>query len=173
MGQNNEEKVTWLFYENPSERFYLRQIARLTKVPKSTVQRLLPKLIKEGLITKEGSKPVDYYRANTTNFYYKLNKRNAMILKIYQSGLVEYIRNKLNPECIILFGSISKGEYDHKSDIDIFVQAEETSVKLEKFETKLKHKINLFFETSFKNLSKELFNNIINGYKLEGFIRLE
>ena len=57
--------------------------------------------------------------------------------------------------------------------MDIFVQAKESSLDLDKFEKKLKHKINIFFETNLEKLSPELFNNIVNGVKLRGFLKIK
>jgi predicted nucleotidyltransferase len=64
------------------------------------------------------------------------------------------------------------GEYNKNSDIDLFVQIDKKEISLTKFETKLKHKINLFFEGNLNKLSNELFNNIINGIKLSGYLKL-
>jgi len=60
-----------------------------------------------------------------------------------------------------------------KSDIDLFVQAKERSINLLKFERKLKHKLNLYFEEDLNKMSSELFNNIINGIKLSGYLKLK
>jgi len=48
MGQDVEE----LFFENPVKEFYLRQITRLTGIPKTTVSRRLKKLIERKIILK-------------------------------------------------------------------------------------------------------------------------
>ncbi|MBD3361832.1 hypothetical protein GF358_03500 [Candidatus Woesearchaeota archaeon] len=103
---------------------------------------------------------------------FKIHKQQTITLKIYDSGLIDHIENKLHPRCIILFGSVRKGEYTKKSDIDLFVQAQTKQINLEKYEKKLKHKINLFFEKDFHKLSKELLENLINGIKLSGYIRI-
>ena len=42
-----------------------------------------------------------------------------------------------------------------------------------KFEKELNRKINVFFEENFDKLSKELKQNVINGYKLNGFLRVQ
>jgi len=95
------------------------------------------------------------------------------IQKIYDSKLIDFLSEIFNPKCIVLFGSFSKGEYDKTSDIDIFLQAEEKTYDLSKHEKKLKHTINLFFESDLTKISNELFNNIINGIKLAGYIKVK
>lgn len=172
MGQKQKKKIEWLFFENPEKRFYLREIARATKIPKTTVARMLKELKKDGIISKEKNKPFDYYKAFVENPQYKRCKKIAMIEAIYKSGLIDNLVEQIMPKSIILFGSMSKGEYDVKSDIDLFVQAQEENFDLRVFEKRLKHKINLFFEKNPEKLSNELLNNIINGNKLYGFMKL-
>jgi predicted nucleotidyltransferase len=167
------KKVKELFFENPSKEFYLREIGKATNVPITSTKRILNKLKNEGLTTKLKIKPYPKYRANTESFYYMYHKKNNLIEKIYESGLIAYLVKELSPALIILFGSCAKGEYNFKSDIDLFVQSEENKINLAKYEKILKHKINVFFDKSIHNLSQELANNVLNGEKLYGFIRLK
>ncbi|MFC1690756.1 nucleotidyltransferase family protein [Nanoarchaeota archaeon] len=165
MGQIEE-----LFYENPGKEFYLRQLSRLTRTPKTTAARTLNQLIKNKLITRNKNEPYDTYSANTENPLYKFYKTQDILERIHKSGVIEYIYKHTNPKAIILFGSCAKGDYTKDSDIDIFVQSNKTNLDLS---FKLKHKINLFFETNLNKLSNELLNNILNGITLHGLIRLE
>lgn len=87
-------------------------------------------------------------------------------------GLLDYLSENLMPDCIILFGSASKGEDMKDSDIDLFIQSKEKKVKLDKFEKKLNRKINIFYCERYEDLSKELKNNIINGIILKGYLRV-
>lgn len=169
MGQ---DKILDLFFEEPNRLFQIREIARLTKIPKSTVARILKKLLEEKLIIKKKENIIGYM-ANESNANFRLKKKITFLEKIYKSGLITYFEEQFYPKCIILFGSFSKGEYNKKSDIDIFIQAKEKNYNIEKFEIKLKHAINLIFDEKLSNLSNELFNNIINGIKLEGYIKIK
>lgn len=165
MGQDIKNKVLEIFYEHPDKRFTIREISKLTKIPRATVHKLLLELKKEKLITKENS------AENSLRF--KTKKINFFIEKIAESGLVEEIINKLNPSNIILFGSIRKGDSIKESDIDIFAEsALRKKINLEKFEKRLKHKIQLFVESDIKKLGNELANNIVNGIKLFGSIKI-
>lgn len=171
MGQ--KKKILKLFFEQPAKSFQIREIAKLSKIPKTTANRYINELLKENLIKKEKKGVFPSYTSNETEFYYKFYKKIYFLEDIYRSGLIEDIEKKLYPKSIILFGSFAKAEYTKDSDIDIFVQAKEQSIDLLKFEKKLKHKINLFFEENLNNVSKELFNNIINGTKLAGYIKVK
>ena len=165
MGQ---KRIVQLFFEEPSRNFGIREIAKLAKVPKTSVSRHLKGLLKEELIThgKGG------YAGNDANPFFKVCKKMHFLEESAKSGIIEFLQEDLYPKCIILFGSFAKGEYIKSSDIDIFVQAKEKGIDLSKFEKKLKHKVSIFFEERLEKLSNELFNNLINGIKLGGYIKL-
>ena len=169
---DRKRDVLELFFENPSEEFYLRQMARKIKVPKTTLSRILKELLKEKLITKIKSEPFDNYTANTEYPLYRFYKKQCMLERIHKSELIDYLVNEAQPKAIIMFGSCAKGEHDEKSDIDLFVQSHEETLNLERFEKKTGHKISIIFEQELRNISEELRNNIINGTILYGMIRL-
>ena len=87
-----------------------------------------------------------------------------------ESGLIEYLEEKLFPKVIVLFGSYRKGEDMIDSDIDLFVECKKEELNLSLFEKKLKRKIQLHFKEDFNSFPKELKNNIINGIVLYGFL---
>mgnify|MGYP002824656031 CR=1 FL=1 len=160
------------FFENPSKEFHIRELARELKIPKTTVSYHINGFLKEKLIIKNLKGVFPSFRANETHEKYRFYKKEEFLKKLIESKLLDFLENEFNPKCIVLFGSFAKSEYDRKSDVDIFVQSKESKYSLGKYEKLLKHKINLFFEHDLNNLSKELLNNIINGVKLRGFIRL-
>jgi predicted nucleotidyltransferase len=172
MGQKEKAKILGIFFEEPNRNYQIRKIAKITGIPKTTVSRYIQLLVKQGLVKKVKGRTISFV-ANETNPLYKFYKKMYFLEEICKVGLAEYLEESLSPKCIILFGSFAKGEYSSKSDIDLFVQAKEQKIDLSNFERKLKHRINIFFEEKFENLSKELFNNIINGMKLSGYIKLK
>ena len=167
-----EDNVKDLFYNFPSREFQVREISRLSFVPKTTVQRILGDLIKEKMVVAKKGNVFRSYLADNTSFWYLFFKRNDLVEHIYSSGLVTFLEDIFHPKTIILFGSGAKGEYVKESDIDLFLLAGEKNIDLSKFEKKLKRKINVIFKESYSDLNAELFNNIINGVKLSGYIKL-
>lgn len=164
MGQMDKkgDRILEVFYEWPQKKFTVRELAKMTKVPKSTVQKYLTVLKKEKLIL-EGN------LANNSDLLFKTKKINFYVEKVVESGLVGGLVEKLNPSCIILFGSIRKGEAVKESDIDLFVEAPvEKKLELEVYEKKLKREIQLFVHKDIKDLPDHLFNNVTNGIKLYG-----
>ncbi|MCK4588808.1 MAG: nucleotidyltransferase domain-containing protein [Nanoarchaeota archaeon] len=173
MLHTNKLKIMQLFFEQPSKYFQIREISRLTKLAVTSVKNYLDELKKEELILRKKAGVFPAYIANQENRMFKVYKQADMFLRIYSCGLVDFLEENLHPRSIILFGSVRKGEYTKESDIDIFVETKEKSLNLSKYEKKIKHKINLYFKENINNLSKELFNNIINGIKLSGYIKIK
>jgi predicted nucleotidyltransferase len=175
--KDNRHKILKLFFEDPLPKgigFQLREISRKAKLAPTSVKRYLNELEKEKLIIKKKHRIHNYpiYYANRENEYFMFLKKIDMIQSIKESGLLDYLKNTCMPDAIILFGSASRGEDIKDSDIDLFLLCKEKKLDLEKYEKGLKRKINIFFESNFDKLSKELKNNIINGVILEGYLKV-
>lgn len=170
--KNNTYRILELFIEFPTKDFSIRGIARHLKLSHATILKYITDLERLKLIKKKEETLYPTYFANTESQQYKFYKRNWLVFKITESGVIDYIQKETLSSSIILFGSGAKATITEKSDIDIFVEANETNLDLEKYEKKLNHKINLLFEPNINNLSKELKNNIINGIILYGFIKI-
>ena len=157
----NLDRVLEVVYEHPGKMFTIRELANATGIPRATVHSYLAELKKQGLVTKEN-------RPAETGLF-KTKKAFFFAEKLITSGLIDFIIKELNPSCIILFGSVRKGESVRDSDIDLFI---ETPIKkdlhIEIFEKKLKHPLQLFIHKDIHELPPKLFNNIVNGIKLYG-----
>ena len=172
MIQRNKLRIMNIFFEEPARNFYLREVSRITKIAVMTTRKYLMELEKEGLILKDKSTLYPSYKANDTSRLFRAYKQQAMILLICSSGLIDYLEKAMLPRCIVLFGSIRKGEYTKNSDIDLFIQAQKKELEFGKFEKMLKHKISPLFEPNLAELSEELLNNIINGIVLYGSLKI-
>lgn len=167
MGQVNQkwDKMLQLFYEYPQKSFTVREIAQKTKTPSSSVQRYLVSLKRMQLITKENQLE--------QSSYVRFLKMGFFVERLYLSGLLDFLEKEFAPSCIILFGSIRKGEYDAESDIDLFLASVHVKdVDLHLYEKKLGHKIQLFLEKDVKDLPVRLRNNVLNGIKLGGYFTI-
>ncbi len=174
MGQmdQNRDKVLHLFYNYPSKSFQIRELGRLSKVSKTSVQRILVNLRKNKIITLKKGAIYSSYTASVLYWKYILLKKAYFLEQVYESGLVDYVQTTLHPQVIILFGSGAKGDYVVESDIDIFVLGSTKEINVRMFERRLKRKISVVVKESYADLSAELFNNVINGVKLRGYIKL-
>ena len=168
----NRYKILQEFFNFPRRNFHIRELSRITKITQPSMINHLNELVKENLILKEKKGLYPTFRANRENELFKVYKKTNIIIQISQSGLLNYVYDSCLPTAIILFGSASKGEDTEESDIDLFIQASDKKLKLEKYEKILNRKINLFFKENFSKLSSELKNNILNGIMLRGYIKV-
>ncbi len=160
------------FFDSPRKSFQIREISRIVKLAHPSVIKHLQVLEKMGFILKEKKGVYPAFKANRDSEDFKLLKKQNIVWRIHQCGLLGLLEEKFLPDCIVLFGSCARGEDNEESDIDLFVQAKEEDIKFEKFEKLLKRKINILFEPKLKNLSKELLNNIINGQVVYGYLKV-
>lgn len=164
-------RILQLFFDSPTKLFQLREISRLINVSLPSVINHVKKLEKEGFIKREKKGVYESYTANKTDRF-KLYRRSDILIRLYESGLIEYLDDELSPSVIVLFGSASRGEDIEDSDIDLFILAKEEDLDLKKYEKKLKRKIEPFFEEKIKDIPKELLNNINNGIVLKGYLKV-
>ena len=100
-------------------------------------------------------------------------KRVDNLKLIYESGLADYLEKEFAGATIILFGSYSRGEDTNRSDIDIAIIGRKNKlIDLKIFESLLEREINLNFYDSFKEIHKNLKENLLNGIILFGGIEL-
>ncbi len=165
-------RVLQEFFDFPRKDFQMRELSRRINLAQPSVINHLKTLVKDNLIIKEKKGLYPTFRANRDNELFKIYKKTNLLLRIYQTGIINYIYDSCLPNSIILFGSASKGEDIEESDVDLFVQSKEKKLGLERYEKLLNRKISLFFKENFSKLSKELKNNILNGIILNGYIKV-
>jgi len=166
MRQKTESKIMETLYENPTVKFTMRELTKKTGLPRATVHKYIQAIKKQKLITEENSAE--------DSLFFKIKKIDFFVEKIVSCGLIEFLVNELNPSCIILFGSIRKGDSNLSSDIDLFVESSsDKKINVEKYESKLRHKIELFVEKKISDLPEHLFNNVVNGIKIYGSFKVK
>ena len=161
----NRYKILQVFFDNPTKNFQLREISRNVNLGLPSVTAHIKAL------EKEKGNIYSVYKANKTKKF-KIYKRNNILIRLHESGLIDFLLNSLSPNVIVLFGSASRGDDIETSDIDLFIQSKQQNLKLEKYEKILKRKINLLFEEKIKDMPKELLNNIINGITIHGYLKV-
>ncbi len=177
--KNNTNRILNIFFENPSKRFQLRELSRISKISTTGVKSALLEILDEELIIKTKEKNYEYYEANRDGLKYKFLKKFSSIKLLYETGIIDYLEKELDyPEAIFLFGSAARGEDVERSDFDIFVLAsKKKEIDLNKYKKMLKREIKLMimnkeeFEKA-KNKNPEIINNIINGINLKGFLEV-
>ncbi len=160
------------FFRDNYRRINVREYARIRKVTPPTASSLLKGLQNEGLLKMETEKNYIYYSANRDNALFVSLSRGYWHTKLVESGIMTYIEKELLDPVVVLFGSFSKGETKHDSDIDLAVfsvSSKKTLRHIDDFGRKMKRKIHLFmFKSEDEVKSKELLNNIRNGLVICG-----
>jgi len=156
------------FFEDCYRRINVREYARITKISPPTASKLLENYRKQGLLKKQEDRLYFFYYAD------KDSKILIDLSRIYWQYRLDHLLKHveegfLNP-VIILFGSLSKAEVKSDSDIDLAIISPTTkNINIDKYEKELKRKIQLFTFKDIKDIkSKELLNNVLNGYKMRG-----
>lgn len=171
--KNNAYRLLELFIGYSDKDFSARGIARKLRLNHATVLKYLKNLLESGLVRKKEETLYPMYYANSESSKFRRYKKDYIVFKIIESGLIDYLQENTLASLIVLFGSCAKGEFTEQSDVDVFLQAKKSVLDIRKFERKLGRKISILFEANVNNLSKELKNNIINGVVLYGFIKIK
>lgn len=112
--------VLELFINNPYDRYYLREAARILDISPMTVKRALDLLVQERLLTREEFKNQILYKANLDSQAFLYQKIAYNLAWFEQVNLVDLVQEKLpGLSSLILYGSFAKGENDKTSDIDL------------------------------------------------------
>ena len=158
--------------------FNARGLARPLNRTQAGIVKSLPQLEKEGLLKIKKDKDsgrwsIEFNRDNQKAIDLK---RVENLKMIYESGLVKFLEDNFPGCTIILFGSYSRGEdvwtsesEGHTSDIDIaIIGTKGKDIESAKFDKLLERSIVINFYPSFKEIHKNLRDNILNGILLSG-----
>ncbi len=161
------------FFYSGLNRVQTSKIIQKTGYDFKTVKKYLKSLIKLHLIKEYKDLNIPTYEANYRNKFFLNIKRQKMLNDIFINGLPQYLNKKLGDTACIIFGSCTRGDYYENSDLDIFVQSKRIKLDLNKYEKKLKRKINLFFEEEWKNLNEGMKTSLLNdGIAINGRLKL-
>ncbi len=151
------------------EKFSQREAAKIIGVSPTAIGNSVKNLEKKGLIRVEKIKNINLISFNRNNKKAIQIKRIENMKNIYNSGLADFLEEKLAGSTIILFGSYSKGEDLKHSDIDIAIIGHKTkNLDLKPYEKELFRKINLNFYKSWNEINPYLRNNILSGIFITG-----
>ncbi len=169
----NKDKVIAVLFTRPEYHFHLRELARLTKLNPNTIITITDRLQKEGLAVKRKFKSLMEIFCSTDSPAYRRKKKLFNLSQVQDSGLVDFLVQFYNhPHAIILFGSYARGEDLSTSDIDLaIITAAKKKPPLTAWEKKLHRPLHLL-TLEYKDISSELYQNLINGMVLSGYLKI-
>ena len=115
------QKVLYFLLLHPEERFYDREVSRLTKVGRAATNYSLRTLLGTGLIGREKRGRMYFYYVTLDDPIIRQLKITQNL--IYLRPLVEKLKDVSLK--IVLYGSSSTGTNHAESDIDLFVLSRE------------------------------------------------
>src|SRR3989344_1055275 len=172
---NLQQEILKLLFVKAGISLNQRQIANYLEVSPPAVMKALPGLEAESLIKIEQDKDTKRWsvQLNRDNHKVMQLKRVDNLKQIYETGLADFLEKEFAGASIILFGSYSRGEDIINSDIDFAVIGRKDKIiDITNYEKLLERKININFYISFKNIHKNLKENLCNGIVLSGGIEL-
>lgn len=178
LGSKVNIRIMRLLLSYPNKDFLISEIEKYTGAKGGNLYRALRKLKTYGIIIKNSN----LYRVNfshqliqSLNSIFEKEKKYFQNIDQKELNIISDLTNELlkhytDIEDIILFGSVSRGMYSDKSDLDLMVIKQKTSNRIEldvaKIRKKYARKIQLFFHTPKEfNESKE---PLIKEVKREG-----
>ncbi|MFH1128597.1 MAG: nucleotidyltransferase domain-containing protein [Candidatus Omnitrophota bacterium] len=117
----NFQKILSFLVDNPSREFLVKEIQKATAISKAGVYIAILELVKQGLVFRKGE---------GRSFLYSLNYEDPLAKQFKAFKNVLFLRTTLSKlksasKKIILYGSASRGEDTHESDIDLFIVSRE------------------------------------------------
>jgi len=114
-------KVLSHFFRDPFNGYYLRELARELQMDPMTVKRSLDLLVEDGFIERYREKNMVLYRGMIKNPHFTFAKVSYNLSVIYDSKLVDGIVDENDVICIVLYGSVARGDDDLNSDLDLLI----------------------------------------------------
>ncbi len=172
-------KVMCWFFSYPLKAVSLSDLAKITKLSKTTINRLVTLLAKEKFLTITPFGNIWRITCNQEH-HYNIERKIAYNLQlVYQSEVLREIQKHFpNSRSITLFGSYRKGSDIDSSDLDIAVEVlddEETKIielgVIPQLGYRKNVKVNILKFTR-NRVDLNLFANIANGIILFGFLEV-
>jgi predicted nucleotidyltransferase len=162
-------KVLEVFFKNPTEIQFIRQIGREIGLAQTSVRNQVNNLKKDRMIIDMETKPFNGLVANRDNDKFRFYKQAYNFSSLFD--LKQEIVSSLHPRAILIFGSYSRGEDIEESDIDIIILSKvKKDLSIKKFEKKLSRNINAMIVSDLNKLDEDIRKNVINGWVIYGAI---
>jgi len=181
------EKILRLFFENPELLIHQRGIARQAKVAPHNVNKYLKEFVKDGMLIRSEISNLTLFKINPENdFLFKVfeifemkrknrflaqNKKISRMLREYKENLKRLSSREI--QMVILFGSVARGKWTKKSDIDILTVMTESMErkKIIRIQERAEQEIDHILEISPVHITVDKFIEGIRN-KLEFFEEL-
>ena len=178
IGKKSNVKILRLLITSEDREFCLDDIAKLIDMSCGTVYPSLKELVETRIIVGRKAGRSILYKINKNHLLFKKIKE---LIDVEKQGLLnvakEFVSNlpKNNITAVILFGSVSRGDFNEKSDIDLLIvyNDEQAKNKVEGFVDEMLeiydvHIVPIFLTEKEIQKRKKTFDNFITTVIHEG-----
>lgn len=165
-------KILGLLFSNPKDRYYIRQLERLTGLQVNAVRQGLKKLESSGFLLSKEEGNVKYFWLNTKNPIYEEMKSIMFKTQIIGDHLRDLFGKAPDIAVAFIYGSVAKEEENILSDIDLMVigaiDAQKLHSKISKIEDKINRTINytLIGKDEYKAKKTDFIKRVLKGKKI-------
>jgi len=127
------KKILEVFMSDPAKEIHLREISRLSKVSLNNVNETMRQFVKDGLFQRREISNMSLFKPNLDSedllklfeymelerkkAFYSKNKSITRLLEKYTANVIQLSKRQI--QLVVLFGSVSRGQWVKGSDIDI------------------------------------------------------
>ncbi len=170
------KKILEIFLKDPFKEIHLREIARLSSSSVTNVTNSMRLLVKNNIFMRNEMSNSTFFKPNLTNDetikifellelekrknFYAKNKNIARLLKKYTDSIIELSNKRI--QLVILFGSVARGEWTKKSDVDILAVVPDKDKEITTVLNKAKTDVNPLLE--MRPISTTT-NKFVEGFK--------
>ena len=162
-------KILGLLFSNPKDRYYIRQLERLTGLQVNAVRRELKKLESSGFLLSKEEGNLKYFWVNTKNPIYEEIKSIMFKTQIVGDHLRNLFQKISGIRIVFIYGSVASGEENTSSDIDLMVIGDIGGVQLHsqisKIEDEIKRTINytLISVDEYRSKRTDFIKRVVKG----------
>jgi len=170
------KKILEIFLKDPFTEIHLREIARLSNSSLTNVAKSMHLLVKNNIFTRNEMSNSTFFRPNLSNdetikifefleferrkHFYSENKNIARLLKKYTDSIIELSNKRI--QLVVLFGSVARGEWTKKSDVDILAVVSDKDKEITNVLNKAKTDVSPLLEIQPISTTT---NKFIDGFK--------
>lgn len=171
-----KEKILNLFFNDPYGEIHQREISRVAKVPLDNVNKYLRSFVEQGILVRRVVSNMTLFKANLEKpellkifeffeierrkHFYDKNRRIARLLREYVDNLISLSKGEI--QMVVLFGSVARGEWTRKSDVDILTLSLTRGGKIAQVLDKAKIDVSPLLEIAAINTNRDKF---IEGFR--------
>jgi len=121
-----------LFYTNPGQTYYLRELSRLLECSVGSLRRELIKFQEDGLFLTERRGNLVFYSLNTSHPLYGEMKGIVAKTVGVVSSLKQALKSVPRVQVAFIYGSFASNRENPTSDIDVFIIGDASLMELSK-----------------------------------------